>query len=185
MGWSSANAYFEAFDVGLLSLNIPNHYFLVYGFRVLRDYAYIILPLYIIVVVGAWMLRSRFRSIENFALLVVPLLLLLLFVASYVLGDMSGRKEFQIQKSEDFPFYPRVKVWVDIEPDEGDLPSRSFLETANVLVQGCFRLLLEDDKKLTLFHTNVDFGNTYYAVTHVPIDGVRAWRTLPYRSSCE
>ena len=107
MGLSFAKAYYREFGVGLLSLNIPNQYFFVYGFQVLRAYAWVVMPIYAAAIPAGWWLRRRSSAAGAVMLAAAPLLILLLFVASHCLGERNGARVFRLEAGADFPSLPQ------------------------------------------------------------------------------
>ncbi len=111
MGWSYAYAYYAAFNLGLLSIDIPGQYFIIYGFWVLRDNWWLFLIYFVIA--GAWWGVRRCRWFRNdLAVALVPLLILALFIGAYQLARHSAVQRFQAQQQEDYSAYPQVKIWL-------------------------------------------------------------------------
>ena len=184
MGWAYAATYFAAFGVGLVSLNIPHQYFFVYGFHVVLDYVWIVLPLYVALVLVGWRVRRRCNTIRELVIVAAPLAVLLLFLGSYLLAGFNARREYQSQSAADFPDYPRVAVWLQGNTTDHRPADATARRIADDLTKGCYRLMMADGNKLLLISTHRDFRTTRLGVTHVPINTVRLWRILPHYRSC-
>ena len=134
-GLSYAYHYFAEFHLGLLGLEIPQAYFLLYGFQVIRNRVFSVL-LCIIGSIGIYFLlrflwrRSAGHSLsgeegdtgpENAGggrLLLLriailagsPICLLLLFIVFSRIGASTGRSVYARELRNDFPSYARVKI---------------------------------------------------------------------------
>jgi len=179
MGWSYAYAYYAAFNLGLLSIDIPGEYFIIYGFWVLRDHWWLLF-LYLGMVALWWFLRRRARLAQEVVTALVPLLILVMFTSAYQLARHSAISQFQVQQQQDFPAYPRVKVWLKNDAQQApDLQAVS-----NALPLGCYRLLLQNSGQALLFYPEKTQPTLQPAVLHVPLGEVRALRVLPQYTSC-
>ncbi|MCI5165475.1 MAG: hypothetical protein D3903_05135 [Candidatus Electrothrix sp. GM3_4] len=191
-GWSYAYHYFDRFHLGLLGLEIQRENFLLYGFQVLRE-RFFLVPLSLLCSGGLAFLALHFvqrrerrltpEETEDGAgilrLRVVILLggtgwLLLMFIVFYQLGTLTGNEIFEQEQKQDFPDYPRVKVWLK---GEQNLMTKEW-------GKGCYRLLLHNKSQLYIFPAD---GISEKMPTEViPNSRVDALRVLPlYRSSDE
>ncbi|MDM8546107.1 hypothetical protein QUF61_06400 [Candidatus Venteria ishoeyi] len=179
IGWSYAYAYYAAFNLGLLSIDIPGQYFIIYGFWVLSDHWWLLL-LYLGIVAIWWLLRKRPRIQHALATALVPILILALFVGAYQLARYSAVQHFQAQQQQDYPAYPRVKIWLK---DKVQQPP-DLQVVSDALPKGCYRLLLQSGRQALLFYTYQDKPGLQPAVLHIPMGEVRALRVLPQYGSC-
>ena len=184
MGWAYAATYFAAFGVGLIALDIPHQFFFVYGFRVIVDHVWIVLPLYAALALAGWWPRRHWNTIRQPVVIAGPLAVLLLFLGSYFLADYNAGKAFQSQRASDYPDYPRVAVWLQGDVTHGRAHDAADRQSADDLTKGCYRLMLDDGSKLLLISPHPDFLTAQPGVTHVPIERVRLWRILPHHRSC-
>lgn len=204
-GWSYAYHYFSLFHLGLLGLDIKREYFFLYGFWVLKGNLVSVLAclsftigLYTFL---CYLQRQVLGSAEQGSALelyadskpsnsrfpkwlravipfVAPAYLLLLFIVFYQLGTWTGRAHFDKQLQNDFPSYPRVKVWLTADKDD-DAKQRG-KEWAG----GCYRLLLRNKEHLYFFPA-YDMGDKI-PTEIITKNKVETIRVLPlYQSSVE
>ncbi|MDE0210870.1 MAG: hypothetical protein OXJ64_13405 [Boseongicola sp.] len=185
MGWSYAATYFAAFGVGLISLDIPHHFYLVYGFRVIVDHVWIVLALYAAMVLAGWWLRRRWDTIRQAVAIAAPPAVLLLFLGSYLVADLNARKAFQSQSVSSYRDYPRVAVWLQDNPTHGHADDVTARQIVIDLSNGCHRLVIDDGSKLLLISPHADFPTAQLGVVHVPINRVRMWRIAPHNRNCD
>jgi len=187
-GWIYAYHYFANFQLGILSLDIPAEYYLMYGVIVFRDWWFLALPLLAVAMLmpylsrQAWWKRyltnvlSRFnRGIPLFSLLLCLLGLV------FVLGESTANRDYQQQRTDDFPNYPRVRVWLK----SNDSQDAEYKALSMQLPLGCYRLLLQNADKLYLFLAPAHQPPARLSVVEVALGEVSALRILPQYDSCD
>lgn len=195
-GWSFAYHYYEHFHLGLIGLDIPKEYFIVYSFWVIKGELFFAFAALVVTVLLYFMVRLCFqkagkgpksrklnekrgvsRGNQGFflalGLFLTPIVILSMFWQFYYLGNQCAASLFEKQVREDFPSYPRVKVWLTEEALEGMKPRTE--EWAN----GCYRLLLRGKEHLYLFYPE---GKSPTEI--IPQSNVKAVRVLPQYHSC-
>ena len=197
VGWSYAYHYFSLFHLGLTELGLSKDTLFIYSLWVLKDSIPALITcfgtigLYFLLrfiwrkkVIVEWTEPAEgdepVQVIRHpiwlwvVTLVGAPLYLFLLFVFFYHLGSKEGWKDFDQQQKNDFPSYPRVKVWLKGEQ--------------NIMTEdwagGCYRLLLRNKNQLYIFWAD---GMSAKVPTEViPNSRVDALRVLPmYKSSEE
>lgn len=144
-GWSYAYHYFFRFHLGLLGLEIKREYFFLYGFWVLKDKWLFVLACLVGIAGLAFLFCYLWQptsdsgegggAAELYAgakrrgmppgwhrpvvWVAAPTYIFLLFVVFYQLGVETGYARFKHQLDDDFPSYPRVKVWLATKKSEG------------------------------------------------------------------
>ncbi len=116
-GWTYALHYFRRFEVGLLALEIPHEYYLMYGFWVLKDWWWVVMIAVVLILLG-WLwhpVRSAYRQWPNRLLLV---LVCLAFFVAPVYGVTTANRRYEAWSAKDFAPYPRIKVWLKHTPQE-------------------------------------------------------------------
>ena len=178
-GWSFAYFYYDFFNVGLLTLEVPVEYFLVYSMWVLQDnytHAAIAYGVFILFLVLP-LLTGRFHWL---LLLLFFVLVPALFYASYTVGKDSAEKRFYAQRQKDYPTYARVKVWLKPSVNREDITK----EMAKDLQKGCYRLLLQNKDKIFLFYT-LHNAPADLPITIIPLNEVENLKILPHYQSCK
>ncbi len=108
----------------------------------------------------------------------------LLFVAVYEMAVYAASQHYRQQQIEDFPAYPRTRVWLNPVAIEA---GERIQQLREALPQGCHRLLLQNQDKLFLFQppTNPSQARlARFAVVEVPLASVQVIRVLPQYGSC-
>ncbi len=200
-GWVYAHRYFDHFQIGLLTLEVPVEYHFVYGFQVLWDWWWLWLA-YLAVALRPWYgarlptgLRNawdgaarRLRPMllgRRLALLgrrLAPLTLFLVFALLYQMAARSADDFYRSQRSGDFDAYPRVRVWLKPASENARLQA-----LGQALAQGCHRLLLQNRGTLFLFKPPPPawpVQRDQLGAVEVPMSEVKALRVLPQRESC-
>lgn len=172
-GWSYASNYFSSFNLGMLGIEIEREYLLLYGFWVARDYFLIVILCLFVIVLLYIFLQYIYRHsgareasynkifidtkapkrilvgvIKVGFYITIPTIIFSLFIISYWLGDIAGQRSFEMQYEDDFPSYPRVKVWLARGKD--DQSNQREQEWA----KGCYRLLMRDKNNIYIFPTD-------------------------------
>jgi hypothetical protein len=180
-GWSFAYYYFDYFNVGLLTLEIPREYFFVYSTWVLQDnfyHAALAYGIFILFLVLP-LLTGRFHWL---LLLLFFVFVPLLFYGSYSVGKESAEKRFYAQRQNDYPSYARVKVWLKTT---GEITDNTEAEKIKDLQQGCYRLLLQNKDKIFLFYTLPKVSPADLPLTIIPLSEVENIKILPHYQSCK
>ncbi len=196
-GWSFAYHYFEYFHLGLVGLDIPKEYLLMYSYWAAKaNFFWVVLLLFLM---GGGHFLFRFvigKKIQTLTasgsprsdiwlnlfqiglVLLTVLVILLMFWMFYWFGYRAADKTYAEQTSQDFPSYPRVRVWVSTE-NKKDISSGIIQEWQ----KGCYRLLLRNKDNLYLFYWGGDGEKTPTDI--VPINKVVAVRVLPLYKGCK
>ena len=195
-GWSFAYHYFKHFHLGLVGLDIPREYLLVYSYWAVR--AHILRFAVLLLIAGGvyFLLRHviwrkiQARTTSGSAgtdlwanvfrtglVLVMPFAILLMFSLFYWFGDRVADMTYAEQVRKGFPSYPRVRVWVRPEKAKG---------ISNAMVQewqkGCYRLLLRNKDNLYLFYPGGTGEKTPTDI--IPVSKTEAVRVLPLYEGC-
>jgi hypothetical protein len=183
-GWSYAHNYFFNYRVGLLSLEIPREYYLMYGYWVIEHYWWLIPILFLFsivihVVLASWPLNYT-RLAKPVAMWIFPLLILLLFLGSYKIGALTAHSVYLEDKQTNYEAYPSVRVWIDPswEKDIGVASLRTNL------AEGCYRLLMQRPGTLYLFRPVKGALIADLPQLRVPVSQIRALRILTGVKSC-
>ncbi len=180
-GWTYAYHYFDHFQLGLLTLEIPAEYYFMYGFWVFRDWWWLVLA----VLLGAFyfpLLATRLpAAVLHWGRPALPGLALVVFVAVHWLAVYEANGDFYRQRDADFPDYPRARVWLK-PADKQDEARLAALRAA--LPEGCHRLLLQNQDKLFLFQPPAQAAAVELAAVQVPLSEVQGLRVLPQFGSC-
>ncbi len=179
-GWGYAYNYFEYFNLGLLSVNIPGQYFIMYGFGVLREHGW--LPVAYLVIVAVWWASGKYtQSLQSIIAILMPIVILLLFVGAYQLASESAKEDFLAQRDSHYAAYPSAKIWLK----SGKETEQTKLQAiADSLSSGCYRLLLENQGKALLFYSHEDMHDVQPTVLHIPTGQIRAMQILSQRKNC-
>ena len=187
-GWIYAYHYFANFQLGILSLDIPAEYYLMYGVIVFRDWWFLALPLLAVALLmpylskRAWWKRVLANVLSSFnrGFTLLALLLCLLGLV-FVLGESTANRDYQQQRTDDFPNYPRARVWLK----SGNSEDAQYKALSMQLPLGCYRMLLQNADKLYLFLAPAHQPPARLAVVEVALSEVSALRILPHYDSCD
>ena len=184
-GWFFAYYYFERFHVGLLTLEIPVQYYFVYSFLVFKAHIFWMALFYVLFFIVVYLkkyfqlFRQRQRIFSFIVHISFPIFILLLFVGSYQFGKNTAYKTFTQQKTNDYPAYPRVKVWLkDFQQNMQAVGKPSDLQ------EGCYRLLLQNKEKLFLFYSLKDNTSAELPLLIIPVGEIETIKILPHYNSC-
>lgn len=182
-GWAFAEQFFAHFNVGLLTLEIPFQYYLVYGFSALQDqwpWGLLIYTFGVFVYLwgrgGIVFLRS-ITWLSTVITMLAPVVIVGLIVASYDLGARTGSERFAALRSADYPGYHRVKIWLKAE-------SKSMAPMRDELTRGCYRLLLHNQGNLFVFRSTKGALGAELPTDILPKSEVKIFRILPDTTSC-
>ncbi len=159
-GWSYAYHYFDRFHLGLLGLDIPKEYLFVYSFMVIKWQYYIFVLILTGLAIGYFLIKLAVKKylkrhpssdtleakIQSIMLATLAIAVLMMFWVFYLLGNRASQQNYDYEKTNDFPSYPRVKVWVKTEEKQPKDAKASEWE------KGCYRLLLKNKENLYLFY---------------------------------
>lgn len=191
-GWSFTYHYFNYFHVGLSVLDLSKENYFIYGLWVAQDHVFllflVILSCYAVSLLPRFHTKffARIKLAISILFFLVPLIVLLMFGASYKLGVRTAKSRFFQQKYNDYPYYPRVGVsmipqsYSNMTEDE----KKKALEKEKSLKKGCYRLLLQNKDKLFLFYSLKEFPDMDLSVVIIPQSQVRSSDILPHYNSC-
>ena len=178
-GWTYALHYFRRFEVGLLALEIPHEYYLMYGSWVVRSWGWAAGIVAALTLIGVSWRPVRVLSQGRGRPLVVVLACVVLVLAP-LLGRQSAHEHYETWSAADFQPYPRVKVW--LKPEAQDLDAMQDL--AETLPLGCHRLLVQSQSALFVFRPRAGVSHLQLAVLAIPLSEVRSMRVIPHYDSC-
>jgi len=58
--------------------------------------------------------------LHSFVVILIPVATLLMFYSFYLFGDWAAQEDYQHQTENNFPAYPKIKVWMKPEKEEDD-----------------------------------------------------------------
>lgn len=184
-GWSFVNTYFKNFGIGLLELNLPHEFVLVYGGWVIQDYG--IRTLFLSLVCGCTLLavflltRRYFPRLVSgfetrfFVLLIAPMILALASILLYSYGRFSANNRFYQHQSHGFKDFPSVEIV---------LKDPVHFEHAEQLRKGCYRSVLNHSGRIYLIFATEQAPDKV-AVIVLPDEQVRSIHILPFSRICE
>ncbi|MEI7995682.1 MAG: hypothetical protein WCH01_12355 [Methylococcaceae bacterium] len=184
-GWAYAYHYYANFQLGLLTLDIPFEYHLIYGFYALGYWWLLLIVIIILLIWIANYLLSKtsekclpvfYAKHTKWFLLVIPMMFLIIIF----LGKTMANIDFQRQRNSDFPDYPKTKVW--LKP--ASIDDIKYRDLAKQLPQGCYRLLLQNSGKLYLFMPLGSQTPPHIPVVEISEDDVATIIILPENTSC-
>ena len=178
-GWAFAYEYFSQFQIGLISLDIPQDYFFVYGFWVLKAHWYGLLVPYALWLGIQYWPNARVQHYTAYLKPAVPIAVLLLFWLLNSFAHQLAQDKFNAQQSQDYPSYPVVQIWLTTDPNT----PKSLHRLADQLHRKCYRLLFHNKDTAFVFRPKRNWpGNL--AVTAVPQHSISSLRILPRYQSC-
>lgn len=145
-GWSYAYAYFDHFRIPLLMVDLPIEHVFVYGGLVLwKNWLLATLLLFLLAAI-TWGCCYSASLFGRFGLSAIAVALVLLVFTLGRLGGLStASDDFQIQRANDFPAYPRVRLAL-----ANDAPSLDAKSMADLISSDCGRLILHNQDRLFL-----------------------------------
>lgn len=185
-GWIYADYYFANFQLGLLGLDIPAEYHLMYGFLVFLDWWFFVLPstVLVLLIYYLWITPWGKRHLvphKTQGKRLMPLFILLLCLIALGLGKATAKSKYREQLTQDFPSYPQTRVWLKSPSNEDS----EYKTLAAQLPKGCYRLLLQNADKLYLFRSPAHNSPARLAVIEIALDEVAAMRILPSHENCD
>nr|VFJ57276.1 MAG: hypothetical protein BECKFW1821A_GA0114235_106917 [Candidatus Kentron sp. FW] len=141
-GWSYAYHWFDYFNLGVIHLGIPTEYYLMYGFRVVHDYWWFFLMIFVSASF-TWFFRPgpmpwlRWWSLP---------LSVLAFMLVYAFGEKSADHDFDRHNDKGFDRYPLTRVWLT----PGTKTDPALANLAEDLAAGRYRLLVQSETSLFL-----------------------------------
>ena len=188
MGWTFARFYFEQFQLGMLELEFPKEFYIVYAFTVVRRQWLVLLLLY-----PLYLILKPYRN-NIFAGPVAIVLVGLLFFLFYHLGRVTGIEVYQEELKHNFPSFPNVEI--HLNPSKNIATTRKSSEKTRAehikelqdtiqkeaMQKGCYRLILRNKGTLYLLKTPIREDN-------IPIEvldksKIENFVLLPKRFSC-
>ena len=177
-GWTYAFQYFDHYGLGLLGLDIPREYLLMYGFRVFKAWWWLVIGYYLLALailsgLYGWSHRSDRGGI--LARQVQVVLVLIAFMASGWLARKQASDYYAEQQVKGLTAFPYVRVW----PKQKDKLDQSLQILYGALPKGDYRLLLQDKQRLYLIKPPQDGKPARLAVTEVALGAVDLVRIIP------
>lgn len=181
-GWTYAYHYFSHFGLGLLTLEIPNQYYFMYGFWVFKAWWWLILLGMLVALVASfyeprlspWMDRLKAERpllLKHLQLIVI----LLAFLGVGLLASYRANHYYRTQQDTGFNAYPFVRIWPTPPIPEETHLRRIYTQ----LPSGTYRLLLQNRDTLFLFTVPRDGKPARLAIIQLALDDVSALRVLP------
>jgi len=180
MGWSYAFVFYDQFHLGLLSLDIPGQYFIIYGFWILQKHGWWLVVPYVGILISWWWLQHTIQIPHRWLAASIPILILLAFITVYQLARFSAVQQFHELQATDYSPYPRIVVSL-----KANAPQAETAAIKELLISGCYRLLLENRGQLFLFYSHADAPQARMPTLKVPVGQVEWMQVLPQRNSCE
>ena len=177
-GWTYAYRYFQRFGLGLLELDIPHQYFLMYGFWVYKAWWWLMvlfyaLALFLLLKLYGWSNdQGQNGVVAKQAQLV---LVLVVFVLGAWLGGKQADDYYVTQQKQGFSAFPHVRVWPKQTRSEHKPLTRFYAEAPS----GDYRLLLHSDRHVYLIKPPPDGKPARLAVSVLPLGQLEALRVLP------
>jgi|GEM_PF-3895131 len=174
MGWSYAQYYFEHFQLGLLDLEIPTEYYMVYALTVIKHQwplLMLLIPLSMIIKELKaeslkWELNlSTLHS--SFALLITILLFFLVFRLGENTAQAVYQNDLNQKPNQVFPSFPNIEIHLLQKKPQTVLPENREQEIKHAqeilrekaMREGCYRLILRNKGSLYLLQTPYQKGN--------------------------
>lgn len=170
------------FQASLFILDIPVEIYLLNGFLVL--FVLFVLALIFFALYLIFFSKRIYQSVSAFLLglqgiraLLALIFMVLVFVAAIILmAQFVAYIDYELQRKSDFSeYHPRVQVW--LKPTIRD--DSAMADLSAYLAQGCYRLLVQDQKMLFLFAHPPGMQPDRWPVIVMPLDEVIALRGLP------
>ena len=173
MGWSYAYHWYDRFNLGILGLEIPLEYFMMYGFWSLR-HAWWLVFIYA-VAVGVWMFTQRL--VRPWLWRIAPVGLLLIFWLAYALGEQAAYADYTAHQGNQLACYPLVRLGIKQEAGR----AKQMDELAGQLVERDYRLLLQTKNLLVVIKPKV---LTAPVAVIIPLSSVDILRLTPVNPGC-
>ena len=142
MGWAYAYHWYGRFNLGIVGLEIPLEYFLMYGFWSIRSNWWVLFVYAVLVVI--WIIFKK--MIRPWLWHTAPIVVLLLFWLTYGLGGKTAQMDYMVHKSNQFSCYPMVRLGLRIEENRD-----AQIDTlVGQLLERDYRLLLQTKSLLVL-----------------------------------
>jgi len=186
-GWSFAYKYFSFFHVGILSIDIPYHYFFLYGFWVIMDN----IPWLILLSLFYFPVTFSVSFIGNISFLktarpqkaITGIITIFIIVSSFIVANKLAYKtagtRYLTEKKNDYISYPNIKVWMKNSGKE----TEDVKKIHKTLQRGSYRLLMQDSKNLFLFYSFKDNSAAKLPTVTVPLHAVNYMKILPQYKS--
>ncbi len=178
-GWTYAYHYFGHFKLGLLTTEIPNHYFLMYGFWVLKTWWWLVALFYLLFIFSTLYLKPVLKNSSEkgriLALHLQNLAILIAFVLAWWLAVKQAQDYYLEQQHQGFTAYPLVRVWPKTT-ESGHEKLRNLYQT---LPKAEYRLLLQTREKLFLIKPPQDRKPARPAILQLNQLETNAMKILP------
>ena len=177
-GWTYAFQYFDHLGLGLLGLDIPREYLLMYGFQVFKAWWWLVIGYYLLALAILSGLHGWSRRPDRGGILarqVQVVLVLIAFIASGWLARKQAADYYAEQQGKGFTAFPYVRVW----PKQKNNADQSLQMLYGALPKGDYRLLLQDKQRLYLIKLPRDGKPARLAVAELAQEAVDLVRVIP------
>ncbi|MFN3077941.1 MAG: hypothetical protein ABT940_13920 [Alphaproteobacteria bacterium] len=176
IGWGFAAEYYARFGLGLAGFDIPREYFFAWGMTVLMEGWGLLLIGWAVPVCVAIRWGSR-----AWQMLVWSVCLVGLAWSASSLAHRHGRQVADNSLAAGLPGLPNVELTLreDGPSKEGAFPAAGEADLRQQLKSGCWRLLIQDRRRLWLIRPVAGVPDAWPAVDMVPLRRVVRMRVLP------
>lgn len=173
-GWAYAYHWYGNFNLGIIGLDIPLEYFLMYGFWTARAHWWLVLVY--AVGVALWLfLRER---LQPWLWRAAPVWVLFLFWLAYALGGQAARTDYATHQRNGFACYPLARLGGLKSEDKR---TATLHDLAEQLSERDYRLLLQTKGLLVLIKPK---PQTAPVPVVVPLSSIDVLRVTPVNPGC-
>lgn len=178
IGWAYAFYYYTTYKLSLLSITIPERFFIIYGIYVLKDeWVWVLITGTFLLVITLVCSRTKYFNA------IVPCLAILFTVAFGLSADLLAQRkafaEYQLDLSQRWPSRPRVKI--SFKPLDPALEIGAYI--SELTHSGCWVALLDTESQLIVLRpTGPLMSPPILTIERAVIAGVQYWQ--PGASPC-
>jgi len=202
-GWSFAYHYFAKFNIELQDLAIEQNYYFLYCFWVIIGQLLPILLLLLPVLTSFIFLISYLHKkseeikidddkqkhsppiplhlkkniLQVIHVAIIPIFIFVMFGIFYYLGIWAANSKYEQQVVDDFPSYPRIKIFLTLER------AKQIGKIANEWSKGCYRLLTRNKDNFFIFYS-INKSTVKIPTDVIPVKYIQYIRILPLYHSC-
>lgn len=180
-GWTYAAKYFGEFNIGLLSIDIPEKFFLVYGFKVVQAKWASLVGLLAVGAYAVFLVQRAGRAPVSVVFFGAVILVVALGYIARVAAMSAASATVENNRINHWRDFTKVQVVIR-EP----LPSPGLKQWLGDLATGyCWLKLLETPDTLYVF-PSPKFGARFMPrILAIPRADIAAVRNLPNRGACK